>query len=290
MREDVLSEYRRWEQQIGTEDPYKGKEYLGIFDVLWAHFCLVDFFADAGEGIGGIGPKSLDLLHSAVYRQHVSFGGRDKWENKLDVVATLFYGLIMDHPFHDANKRTAFLCCLYHLEMIGKCLTLSQKEFEDFTVEIADHRLKRYSRFRDLVKSRIQDPEVKFISDYIKRNSRNVDKSYYVITFKELRYILNQFGYDLINPKNNHIDVVRIEERRKILGFGQREQTQVRVCQIGFPNWTAEVGKGAIKTIRNQCNLTYEYGIDSQTFYKKADPIGCLIARYQQPLRNLASR
>jgi death-on-curing protein len=124
----------------------------------------------------------------------------------------------------------------------------------------------------------------------LKKNSRDIDKRNYVVTYKQLKWLLNKFGFDLVGPKNNHIDVVRLGERRRIFGFGPKEQTAVKVCQVGFPNWTDEVGQGAIKTIRRDCKLTYEHGVDSQTFFKGADPIGCLIAQYQQPLRNLANR
>jgi hypothetical protein len=87
----------------------KGALTLGMHDVLKAHFLIADFFFAEGEGIGGVGPRDLDLLHSALYRQHVTLGGTAKWDTKFDVCATLLYGLIKDHPFHDANKRTAFL-------------------------------------------------------------------------------------------------------------------------------------------------------------------------------------
>jgi prophage maintenance system killer protein len=290
MREDVLSEYARWVRQIGPEDPYRTQHCLGILDVLWAHFCLVDFFIESGEGIGGVGPRSLDLLHSSLLRQHFSYGGRAKWIDEFDIVSTLFFGLIMDHPFHDVNKRTAFLSCLFHLESLGKCLTLNHKQFEDFTVEIADRRLSRYSRYRELINSKTHDPEVRFISFFLRKHTRHIDNRYYAVTYRQFKGLLNKFGYDLSNPRHNHIDVVRIEERRKILGFGPKESTQVRVCQIGFPNWTAQVGKGAIKTARKSCRLTDEHGVDSQTFFKDADPIDRLIARYQEPLRNLAKR
>jgi hypothetical protein len=167
---------------------------------------------------------------------------------------------------------------------------LTEKQFEDFTVDIADHRLAKYDRYAELVRARIDDPEVRFVSFFLRRNTRTINKRYYKVTYTQLKTLLNKFDYDLVDPKGNYIDVVRLEDRRRMFGFGTKEQTRVKVCQIGFPNWTAQVGKGAIKTVRSACRLTYESGVDSQTFFKGADPIGCLIARYQEPLRNLAHR
>lgn len=106
-----------------------------------AHFLLADYFCKTGEGIGGLGPKDIDLLHSALSRQFVQFGGRPKWSDGIDICATLMFGLIKNHPFHDANKRTAFLTSILHLQKIGRTPTVSHIDYEDFTVAIADNNL-----------------------------------------------------------------------------------------------------------------------------------------------------
>lgn len=291
MRPEVLGEYERWKEQLPEEDPYVDQTSLGIVDVLRAHFCLVDYFFDVGEGVGGVGPKSLDLLHSALYRQHISFEGKRKWQDRFDIVATLFYGIIMNHPFHDANKRTAFISCIYHLEKIRKCLIVSHKEFEDLTVLIADRQLNKFDRYKELVKKKEKDPEVRFISWYLRNNSREIDKRFYAVTYRKLKTILATFGFDMQNERHNHIDIIRVKEKRRIFGiFGPKEKLNVKVCQIGFPGWTSQVGQGAIKTVQRECGLDYENGVDSQTFFQGQDPIDCLIAKYHEPIRNLAER
>lgn len=79
----VQAEYDRWVSQIGPADPYITKVTIGIHEVLQAHFLLIDFFFNIGEGIGGVGPKYLNLLHSALSRQFVEFGGKPKWNDRL---------------------------------------------------------------------------------------------------------------------------------------------------------------------------------------------------------------
>jgi len=169
----IKKEYDRWMAQLGEKDPYTGANSIGIHDVLRAHFLVADYFYNEDEGIGGVGPKSLDMLHSALYRQFISFGGIVKWTNKFDICATLFYGLIKNHPFHDANKRTAFLACLYHLQKIGRCANAPQKEFENLTVDIAENQLLKFSRFKRLIKGKTENPEILFISDFFKRKTRD---------------------------------------------------------------------------------------------------------------------
>lgn len=285
--------YKKSLEEVGSEDLYSGHGYLGIKDVLKAHFLIADHFYVHGSGLGGIGPRSIDLLHSALLRQHISYGGKPKWPSKYEVCATLFYGLIKDHPFHDANKRTAFLCLIYHLETIGLCPTIDHQKLENFAVDVADNKLEKFSRYKELEDELADkaDAQVAYIAYFLRKNTRSIDKRFYTVTYRELRPILNKFGYDLRNPKGNTIDLVRVEDRRKIFGiWGEKEKVGVKVAQVGFPNWTAQVGQGVIKTIRKEAKLSYENGVDSQTFFKDADPISILISRYQEQLRHLADR
>ena len=77
---DIRAEYLRWVGIVGEADPYAGPDTLGIHDVLKAHFLLADFYFAAGEGLAGLGPRDCQLLHSALYRQHIAFEGKQKWE------------------------------------------------------------------------------------------------------------------------------------------------------------------------------------------------------------------
>ena len=63
---DVEEEHRRWMGIVGPEDPYQADTSVGMHDVLTAHFLIVDYFWEKQYGIGGVGPRSLDLLHSAL--------------------------------------------------------------------------------------------------------------------------------------------------------------------------------------------------------------------------------
>jgi death-on-curing family protein len=167
----VRSEYARWTKIIGSDDPYAGKVTIGIKEVMQAHFLLAEYFAQIGEGIGGVGPKDLHLLHSALSRQFAQFGGKAKWKDRLEVCATLMFGLIKNHPFHDANKRTAFLVSILHLQKIGRTPTLSQEGYEDFTVAIADNQLAQYE-LTDVKSLPDLDKNIAIISHFLRRNTR----------------------------------------------------------------------------------------------------------------------
>lgn len=292
LNSNVEKEYLRWVAIVGNNDPYAAKDTVGLHDVLKAHFLIIDFFAHEGgnEGVGGVGPKSTDLLHSAIYRQFVSFGGRDKWSTPIDKCATLLFGLVKDHPFHDANKRTAFLVTLLQLERLGRTPRIKQREFEDFVVEIADNKLDRYARFRE-ARDEEGDPEIRFIADYLKRNTREVDKRSYTVTYHQLNQIIKKYGFELVSPSGNYINLVQVEYKPKFLGIlGPAARRETRLAQIGFPGWKKQVGKGALKTVREATRLTHENGYDSRTFFQGADPVHVLIDIYAEPLRRLADR
>ena len=106
--QQVADEYARWCEKVGEHDPYAGENTVGIHEVLRAHFLIVDHFMHHTnlEGIGGVGPRDIDMLHSALHRQFSGFGGIDKWKTNYELMATVFFGLIKGHPFFDANKRT----------------------------------------------------------------------------------------------------------------------------------------------------------------------------------------
>jgi prophage maintenance system killer protein len=277
-------EYRRWVEAVGPADPYISKYTIGVHEVLQAHFLLVDFFHDIGEGIGGVGPKSINLLHSALSRQFVSFGGQSKWNDRILICASLMYGLIKNHPFHDANKRTAFLTAILHLQKIGRTPVVSQKEFEDFTVNVSDNNLSTYYGYEkyDGVAS---DKDVAFMAYFLKKNTRQIDLTTKQITYNDLNTLLSRRGMFLDNPKNNRIDLMlRVELD------GTHLPSPKRIAKIGFHGWSREVSRRDIDIVREASKLDARHGYDSQAFFNGLDDPMTLIKKYKEPLERLAFR
>ena len=179
---------------------------------------------------------------------------------------------------------------LYQMYRIGWCPAVSEKQFEDFTVEIAENKLTRYARFREIAAGGDPDPDIKFISWYLRKNTRRVDKTNYDITYRELQAILNRHGFSLANPHGNYVDIIRVEKRPTILGLFRTREVQTRVGQIGLPRWSAQVGRSTLKTVREVTGLTEKRGIDSASFFKGLDPMQTLITTYHGPLMRLAER
>mmetsp|Transcript_29475 Transcript_29475/g.57757 ORF Transcript_29475/g.57757 Transcript_29475/m.57757 type:complete len:251 (+) Transcript_29475:2422-3174(+) len=246
----------------------------------------------SGEGVGGYGPKDYGLLISALSRQFVGFEGQLKWSSVPDRAATMLFGLIQNHPFHDANKRTAYLSTVHYLYRNGYLITVTEKALEDLTVLIATNGLRKFPRFRELAK-KDTDPEVRFLSHYLRQNTRKIDRQQYFITYRELEKILKRYDAWLENPHDNSIDLMRWETVKKKNGFFSKVSTGSearRVCALGFPGWTKQVGKGRISHIRKVLDLTPEFGVDSQAFFKDVDDMRVLIEMYEGALERLAYR
>lgn len=266
-------------------DPYVGRVTIGMHEVLQAHFLLAEFFSQKGEGIGGVGPKSLDLLHSALSRQFVQYGGKPKWSNGVDICATLMFGLIKNHPFHDANKRTAFLNSILHLQKIGRTTTITDVEYEDFTVDIAEGNLDKYE-FSKRFNGPSPDREISIISHFLKRGSREISLQSKLITYNELNAILAKRGLGLERPNGNRIDLVRY--------FDTDNETRLpspkRIAHIGFHGWSKEVSSKDIGIVREAARLDARHGYDSQAFFNGLDDPLTLIKKYKDPLERLAFR
>ena len=60
-----------------------------------------------------------ELLHSAVQRPFTTLDFELVYNNGLLQAAALLYSLVQNHPFSDANKRTAYWGCAYFLQQCG---------------------------------------------------------------------------------------------------------------------------------------------------------------------------
>jgi death-on-curing family protein len=270
---EVESEFERWRRLIAREGERDCGIGLSAVEVLRVHFTIVDTFYGKKEGLGGIGPKSVPLLLSSVGRQHTSCPG-DRVE---DMVATLLYGLVMNHPFHDANKRTGFLSAMLLLYKNGLVPKVKEKQFEDFVVVVAEKKYRQFAKFKRSFEQQEQ-ADVLYIAHYIRGATRHSDKKDYFITYRELDTILRRFGYELRNPDKGHIDVVRTDD------------TSVRVAHVGFHGWSKQAAKGVIRSIRTATELDILNGVDSGAFFKGEQPVTNLLAKYYEPLERLADR
>ncbi|SLN67128.1 Toxin Doc [Falsiruegeria litorea R37] len=261
----IFDNYLHFHRQIDEIDYAGERPHLTCEDVLDAHYLICNHFYKKGEGLGGFGPKDFGLLSSAVSRQVSSAFGSFVYDDLWDIASSLIFGLINDHPFHDANKRTAFLSSVFFMMENNYVPKVDIIEVEDFTVEIAEfhHLNNRHMTIEEIA------PRFKTM---FRRQDKRIS---YVVTFNELQGLLKERDCSIGDPRHNLINVFKGNDR---------------VAQIGFPGWSKEVSRNAISTVRKSTGLTAENGFDAQVFFKGADPLSELIGEYEEPLRRLAYR
>jgi death on curing protein len=264
---------------------------LSVDDVLRIHDVLIEDFVKSGDPIGTSGVRDMGLLESAVSRQHVGLGTTLKHPDPLGSAATLTFGLCLDHPFVNGNKRTALVALLVHLDRNKLCLYgTSQDDLYALMLGIADHTLgiRVDPRRRDRpLPQRTADDEVAAIKTWLKKRAEQVRRGERPITYRQLRQILGKFGLTLENPNSNTIEVFKNEHRRS--GLLRRDRTvKTRIATIGYRDEGTEVSFRDLKNIRDLCSLTEDHGVDSQAFYGDADVIDAFVIRYRAVLRRLA--
>ena len=261
----IEREYRRWRNKLGGAFPSEPST-IDAGETLYAHFLIAQYFADEGRGLGGIGPRDDGhLLHSALSRQFVEFGGIRKWSDDLQIAATTLFGLIKNHPFHDGNKRTALLSVLCLLQKQGRTASANKSKFDDFVVAIAESG------------GRNDDNDIEKIARDLRRMTRKLSNTRHTITYRQLNRLLQDFGFELRDARGNRIGVVRIKDGQEIY-------------RVGFPGLSKQVAQGDLKAVRDACGLTTAEGFDSEVFFGGAETAQNLLREYALPLNKLADR
>jgi len=253
----------------------RGINTLEKQEVLDIHQSLVDDFVSSGDPISPPGIKSEALLDSAVSRQ-IPFHGYMKNPDAFSNAATLCYGICLNHPFHNGNKRTALVSMLAHLHANGLIFEhTEQKDLYSLMLKVARHEL-----------GNDPDTEVTELSKFLRKNTRELRRGQYLVTYRELKRLLQDHGYLLENPHNNKIDVILVRTKKSL--FGKEREERKKLGCIPYPGDKKVAGKGVVKKLRGLCQLTLDVGIDSEVFFNRAPRAEPFLDRYSRVLKRLS--
>lgn len=112
-------------------------EFLSLEDVLAIHKRQIQKFG----GTGGI--RDLGLLESALAQPQATFSGQLLHPTVSAQAAAYVFHLVMNHPFLDGNKRTAFAAMDTFLRLNGFVLTLSQDQKFQLVIQVVERRLNK---------------------------------------------------------------------------------------------------------------------------------------------------
>ena len=109
--------------------------YLTVQEVVAINVAVIQKYSP-GEHVG---IKDRGLLESAVFLPQSSAFSKEAYPTLFDKSAALFQSLGQNHPFHNANKRTAFTALVIFLKLNGFDFIMDQKAAEDLTVNMVNH-------------------------------------------------------------------------------------------------------------------------------------------------------
>lgn len=89
------------------------------------------------ETVGVIDKNALSMAVNQP-KQHIF--GKDLYPDVFSKAAVLLINLIKKHPFHNANKRTAFLAAYVFIKLNGYSLRMENQEVVEFVVNIATYQ------------------------------------------------------------------------------------------------------------------------------------------------------
>jgi death-on-curing protein len=108
--------------------------YLTLEEILRLHFQLIEDYG------GSHGVRDENRLLSVVNAPMQEVFEEQQYKSVYEKAAVYLRNIIGDHPFVDANKRSAVTSCGIFLQRNGISLVASTLDLENFTVKVAtDH-------------------------------------------------------------------------------------------------------------------------------------------------------
>lgn len=282
---DLKDEY---EYLIKNNEDIEGITHplINISDTLRAYFILAHYFTDPSSDCQErmlIGVRDINLLGSAIGRQNMSFGGKVKYTNKIDICATLFFGLVKNHSFSDGNKRTALLILLYQLNLFGYMPAAPKKDFEKLVVSVAANKISIDYRNDYNKCKKTDDPIVMTISRLLRKMVKRKDHTYHVNpTMKDVCDSVENYGvtYERKGTK------IHFERKVKKSWFRKEEIFQYTAS---FSGWTRGVGADTARKILSNLGLYDEFA-NYRDFFKGEDAMYQLVDEFSGPLKRLKDK
>ena len=283
MSEDLKREYLRVSSSCATiQDLHH--PLITVEDVLRAYFILADYFTDDSGGTPKesmlVGLRSEELLSSALSRQIISFGGKTKYSDPIDICSTLFFGLAKNHAFLDGNKRVSLLVLLYQLFLYGYIPSVPEKDFEKLVVSVAANKINPYILKKFKSDKSVADREVHAIAYLLRRMVKKKDSSYHIsATAKEFCVALNKVNV------STELENGKLKFRRCIKRSWPFKD-EIVSYSIQFGGWSRVIGAKTARDVLQSLKLYDQYP-SYKEFYSGSEPLYQMIQQFEGPLRRL---
>jgi death-on-curing protein len=105
--------------------------YLTLGEVVALHRAILD----ATGGADGI--RDVGALESALAQPKATFDGADLYPSVVDKASALAFGMAMNHPFVDGNKRIAHAATAVFLDLNGFAIEATVDDQEQLMLNLA---------------------------------------------------------------------------------------------------------------------------------------------------------
>ena len=196
----------------------------------------------------------------------------DKYPTVAMASAALLHSIVLNHAFHNGNKRTALVSTLVFADRNGYRVDATEEELYYLLLKVASHGL------QDPPGKAVQgsDAEMLCIAKWLLGTLRSVQKQERSQKWNKFRQILNGYGCDLNVLPGNKMNIARV-----VGGVPLR-------TQVGHRSEGTEVEINTVKKVRRDLNLDEEHGYPSDIFYRQDTKIPGFINEYRTLLRRLA--
>ena len=252
---------------IGREQPLS---YVDFASAELIHWQLVRDFAATRDPVDPPGIKSENMLHSAISRPRTSLGGVLKYPTAPMAAAALLHSMVLNHPFHNGNKRTALVALIVFLDKNGWSLRAEEDELFEFVLSVASHRVAAAQPDRD---DATADAEVIEIASWIHKHVSSKGIATRRLKFHDLRSILLKYDCTFRRTRTGN----RIEIRRGDLS-----------AKVWFGGDGREVESNTVNEIRSRLELDEDHGYDRDLFYNAEEKLPAFITKYRTILERLA--
>lgn len=104
---------------------------------------VLDFHNELIEKHGGAnGIRDNNLLRSALARPYMTFDQQELYPTPASKAAAIFESIVINHPFMDGNKRTAFLLLRLILQDADYDVSASEDDKYEMTISASMGKLR----------------------------------------------------------------------------------------------------------------------------------------------------
>ena len=253
---------------IGKEQPLN---HLTPHDIANIHWVLVDDFKQSKDPIDPPGVRNQGLLESAAHRPMTALGLTDKYPTVAMAGAALLHSIVLNHAFHNGNKRTALVSTLVFADRNGYRVAATEEELYDLLLKVASHSL------QDHTGKAVQDSDAEMfcIANWLLRHLRAIQRQERSRKWNKFRHILNGYVCHFNVLPGNKMNIVRA-----VGGVSLK-------TQVAYKSEGTEVEVNTVKKVRRDLELDEEHGYPSDIFYRQDTKIPRFINKYRTLLRRL---